>query len=238
MTYSFDSRIAEMYGVDEAVFIHNLYWWIRKNEANGRHYYDGRNWTYNSMDAFTKLFPFWSRRQVERIIRKLRDNGAIYTGNYNQRGFDRTQWYALSESVSSIYVNGEMDNTKWGYPLAQTVTPIPDSKPDINTDSKPDNIPSLPHKGNGSRFDDFWKAYPKKKAKADAEKAWRSKAVEGDKHIHAILSAIERQKQSADWQKDNGKFIPFPATWLRGRRWEDSDGVDGRERMTDLDGLF
>lgn len=101
-----------------------------------------------------------------------------------------------------------------------------------------DNIPPLPPKGDESRFDDFWKAYPKKKAKADAEKAWNSKAVEGDKHIHAILSAIERQKQSTDWQKDNGKFIPFPATWLRGRRWEDSDGVDGKERMTDLDSFF
>ena len=228
MTYSFDSRIAEMYGVDEAVFIHNLYWWIRKNEANGRHYYDGRNWTYNSIEAFAKLFPFWSRRQVERIIRKLKDNGAIYIGNYNQRGFDRTQWYALAESVTSIYANGDIHFTERLQPFHQTVTPIPDSKPD----SKPDNIPPLPPKGN--EFDLFWKAYPKKKAKADAEKAWKS--VKGDKHINAILSAISQQKQSPEWSKDGGRFIPHPATWLRGRRWEDA--INGKERMTDLDELF
>ena len=65
MVYSFDSRIAELYGVDEAVFIHNLYYWLMKNEANGRHYYDGKSWTYNSLQAFAKLFPFWSRRQIE-----------------------------------------------------------------------------------------------------------------------------------------------------------------------------
>lgn len=42
MVYSFDSRIAELYGVDEAVFIHNLYFWISKNIANG-HQYRERN---------------------------------------------------------------------------------------------------------------------------------------------------------------------------------------------------
>ena len=60
MDYSFNAEIAQIYGVDEAVFIHNLYWWIAKNEANGRHYYDGRTWTYNTMKAFSTLFPFWS----------------------------------------------------------------------------------------------------------------------------------------------------------------------------------
>ena len=95
-----------------------------------------------------------------------------------------------------------------------------------------DNIPPLPPKGN--EFDLFWKAYPKKKAKADAEKAWKS--VKGDKHINAILSAISQQKQSPEWSKDGGRFIPHPATWLRGKRWEDA--TDGKERMTDLDGLF
>ena len=59
MTYSFDCRLAEKYGVDEAIFLHNLYFWIvRKNEANGRHHHEGRTWTYNSMAAFARLFPF------------------------------------------------------------------------------------------------------------------------------------------------------------------------------------
>ena len=134
MVYSFDSRIAELYGVDEAVFIHNLYYWLMKNEANGRHYYDGKSWTYNSLQAFAKLFPFWSKRQVERIINNLKAKGAIHVGNYNPAGFDRTQWYALDETVYCIYANGDTHFTEWGRPFPQTVTPIPDSKPN----SKPD----------------------------------------------------------------------------------------------------
>ena len=97
MDYSFNGEIARIYGVDEAVFIHNLYWWIAKNEANGRHYHDGRSWTYNSMRALSELFPFWTEKQIRRIIQKLEANGALHVGNYNQYPYDRTQWYALDE---------------------------------------------------------------------------------------------------------------------------------------------
>ncbi len=81
------------------------------------------------MEAFAKLFPFWSTKQVRRIIKKLEANGAIYIGNYNQRGFDRTQWYALAQTVTSIYLNGQMEVTKWANGSDQMGTPIPDSKP-------------------------------------------------------------------------------------------------------------
>ena len=66
-------------------------------------------------------------------------------------------------------------------------------------------------------FDVFWAAYPKKKAKADAIKAF--KKVQAP--LETILSALQTQKKSDDWIKDNGQFIPYPATWLNGRRWED-----------------
>ncbi len=69
-------------------------------------------------------------------------------------------------------------------------------------------------------FVDFWNAYPRKVARSDAQKAWSKLKV--DSYLLAtILRAIEEQKLTADWQKDGGKFIPHPTTWLNGRRWED-----------------
>lgn len=85
----------------------------------------------------------------------------------------------------------------------------------IQSESNPIQIQSNTRTG----FDEFWAAYPKKKAKGDAEKAW--KGVKTD--LSVILSALERQKQSIDWQKDGGKYIPYPASWLRAKRWEDTD---------------
>lgn len=71
------------------------------------------------------------------------------------------------------------------------------------------------------RFDQFWAAYPKKKSRGDAEKAWAT--LRPDEQLHdRLLQAIERAKTSADWRRENGQFIPYPATWLRAKGWEDA----------------
>lgn len=69
-------------------------------------------------------------------------------------------------------------------------------------------------------FDVFWANYPKKVAKAEARKAWaRLKPTEP--LVHEIIGALAWQRRRDDWIRDGGKFIPHPATWLRGARWED-----------------
>ena len=97
MNYQFNTEIAIQYGVDEAIMISNFEYWIGHNIANDKHYHDGRYWTYNSIEAFTKLFPFWTARQVRRIIQSLIDKGVIMTGNYNSSARDRTMWYAFTD---------------------------------------------------------------------------------------------------------------------------------------------
>lgn len=74
-------------------------------------------------------------------------------------------------------------------------------------------------------FASFWVAFPNKKAKQDAFKAW-SKLKPCDALQASILKAIEIQSQGEDWRKEGGRFIPHPATWLNGRRWEDSVSQD------------
>lgn len=69
-------------------------------------------------------------------------------------------------------------------------------------------------------FDRFWEAYPKKVSKEDAIRAFNRIGVD-DILLGRILSAIQKQKQTAQWQEDGGRFVPYPATWLNGRRWED-----------------
>ncbi len=71
-----------------------------------------------------------------------------------------------------------------------------------------------------SNFEVFYKAYPKHKARKDAVKAWVK--LNPSLELQAlILTAIEKQKNTEDWQKEKGKYIPLPASWLNGQRWED-----------------
>ena len=44
--------------------------------------------------------------------------------------------------------------------------------------------------------------------------------------LDILLVALEAQKKSSQWTKDNGQFIPHAATWLNGKRWEDQLAVD------------
>lgn len=69
-------------------------------------------------------------------------------------------------------------------------------------------------------FDQFWTTYPKKVGKAQAEKAW-SKIIPDAGLLETILSSVRCAARSPDWTKDDGQFIPHPATWLNAKRWED-----------------
>ena len=89
--------------------------------------------------------------------------------------------------------------------------------------------PSIPPSVRAERWEQFWSAYPRRKAKAAAEKAWRK--IDPDDVLTArIVAAVERQAITPEWQKDGGQFIPYPATWLNQRRWEDEP--DDRPRVS------
>lgn len=73
------------------------------------------------------------------------------------------------------------------------------------------------------KFDQFYAAYPKKIAKQSAIKAWQ-KLKPDDDLMTKIMQGLERWKKSNDWLKENGQYIPYPATWINQRRWEDEIG--------------
>lgn len=70
------------------------------------------------------------------------------------------------------------------------------------------------------RFDQFWERYPKKKSKGAAEKAW-VKIGPDDLLTKRIMAGLEKARASPEWKKDNGQFIPYPASWLNAKGWED-----------------
>jgi hypothetical protein len=69
-------------------------------------------------------------------------------------------------------------------------------------------------------FDDFWLAFPKKRSKGQAEKAWTKLKPSLDLR-RVILDAVTLAKADPSWTKEGGRFIPYPATWLNSKSWED-----------------
>ena len=213
MMFQFNTAIASITGNgDEAAFVHHIWYWVVWNRAREKNLRDGKYWTYSSLQDFCKedLFDYLTPRQIERIIRNCVANGLIETACYNEDGRDQTKWYTVTDLVLCIYANGEMQSTECVDTFHQTVKCIK------GTDKRPDkrNTDILP------LFDRFWGAYPRKVSKADARKAFAKLNPDGEL-VEAMLRALDWQKRLPEWTKDGGQFIPYPATWLNARRWED-----------------
>lgn len=74
-------------------------------------------------------------------------------------------------------------------------------------------------------FEKFWAAYPRKEGKGKAWESWLKKKPP----IEQVLATLEKYKRCDQWLKDNGQFIPHPATWLNQERWEDE--IKGSETL-------
>lgn len=83
-------------------------------------------------------------------------------------------------------------------------------------------------------FDIFWKAYPRKTGKGDARKKFAKALTKTS--FENIMAALGKVKASAQWQKDDGQFVPYPATWLNQERWDDEVGqsADGLDNLRNL----
>lgn len=134
--------------------------------------------------------------------------------------------FCSSDSIRWLEVARRKDTTGIlpGIPrgIADGPLPLPSPSPLPLVSTPP------PPKGGGvsvtdEGFDWFWKAYPKKLAKGDARKAWvqtRKARPPADE----LVAVVEAQKATADWKKNGGQFIPYPATWLRSSGWENDVG--------------
>lgn len=132
--------------------------------------------------------------------------------------------------------HGKISNVAWtiyDYPHLENpsmVNPSLDNRLQLNTkrsstdESRNKEYISAKPKRNRAEyselFERFWSAYPKKVAKGTAAKAFKKAKVD-ESLLQDILKALEWQRETKQWKAEGGQYIPNPATYLNGRRWED-----------------
>lgn len=109
MRHSFESELAVEIGILPAVILNNIAYWTWYNETNGTNFHDGSYWTYNSNKAFKEQFPYASSKQIRNAIDKLRNDGFIRSGMFNDNPYDKTLWYTLTEKGKSRCLYGHID---------------------------------------------------------------------------------------------------------------------------------
>lgn len=154
---------------------------------------DGLRWVYNSLAEWEKQFPFWHRNTIANHLKSLRQSGILVAEFKAPKATDRTLYYRI-------------DYDKLGGMTTQNLCNelLKNCDIPINTETTKDY------------FSDFWKLYPKRLAKEDARKAFK-KLKMTDELFQQIAKAIKDQGLATG----DLKFVPYPATWLNGKRWED-----------------
>lgn len=232
----YSRRVAVKVGLAASVIYAHICYWIRKNKANEKHFYNGKYWTYNSMKAFASYFPELTEKQVRTALEKLIQANLIESENFNKTGYDRTLWYSLKEENEDC----QIDMPKNELPFAQKGTPIPNINQIDKQSVKKENIKKkesleLPLGGletnaktqekpqAKSELDEqaakIYELYPRKAARPDAIKAIKKALkVEGYTDLYAKTSKYATAVKES--QKELS-YIPYPATWFNREEYND-----------------
>ena len=205
MEHHFDCEIAKKYGIAEAIILNHFEYWIEKNKANEKNFFEGTYWTYNSVKAFKEIFPYLTEKKIAYALANLKREGLIKTGNFNENKYDRTLWYAITEKGFSILQNGIMENPEKENRKAENGEPIPGNNTDIvpsnNTDKKERKKESAD--GNKNSFNRILSEYTQNEEKLRLLGEWLKvrKAKRAAMTDYAIQLNLEKLDKLAEESK-------------------------------------
>ena len=101
-----NKALARELGLNEALVLQQINYWIEINKKSGNNYHDGKYWTYNSIRAWQeKDFDYLSVDTVKRTFSKLEKAGYLLVGNYNKDPRDKTKWYTINDKkLEELYL--------------------------------------------------------------------------------------------------------------------------------------
>ena len=182
-----------------------------------------------SLSAGTGL----SLQQVRTALKHLSATGEI-TDNANRRYRVITvvKYDEYQSLTDRLTVNQQSNNSQLTDNQQTTNSQLTDNQQQYNniTNKQGNNVNKGTIETYAGGFDVFWNEYPKKVDKQNALKAWK-KLKPDEAMLDKIISAIRSWKDSEQWNKENGQYIPYPATWLNKRRWEDD--LPGKKKQSD-----
>ena len=101
--HSFNTAVAEDFGVEKAILLEHFVFWVRKNYANRINIYkDGKAYTYNSAEAFAEIFTYFKARKIAELLRQMEADGLIQSIQIH--GTDRRKSYTVSDKGWSYYI--------------------------------------------------------------------------------------------------------------------------------------
>ena len=166
------------YGLDKAILLQHIRFWIHQNKGKKSHTHDGKVWMFQSAADMSKHYPYWSRQKISRLLREMEEQGLIISGNYNKLGYDQTKWYTLQCS--------KLNNRKF-----ESKQPIPNTKQDTKTDTL---------------FEECWVMYGRKGNKQTALRYWKKLSTDDQQAVNKCIPTYIKSREYK-YRKDFQGYI-------------------------------
>lgn len=95
--------LAKMIGLNEAIVLQQVHYWVQHNSKKGNNLREGYYWTYNSYREWQEQFPFWSLRTIKTVVKELENRGFLISANFNKMKTDRTKWYRVDYDSCTMH---------------------------------------------------------------------------------------------------------------------------------------
>lgn len=138
--------LAARIGLNEAIVLQQLHYWLLKNKDNPANRKRGMVWCWNSYEQWQEAFPFWSARTVRRTFKALEAAGLIKRNSFNRLSIDRTSWYTIDYAEVAKLAGSEVANlaTPCGHLGHTHVASLAASVPETTAETTPETNPAFP----------------------------------------------------------------------------------------------
>ena len=120
---AFQSDLAVEYGLNEAIILQKINYFIELNAKNNRNLRNGYYWVYVTLDDLQSQMPFFSKSTIQRALKNLKKAGVLIVSNYNEKKYDKTVWYRIDyeKLEKTLKAYGQIDHMD----IVKMNTPIP-----------------------------------------------------------------------------------------------------------------
>ena len=232
--HSFNVHVAKKVGVNKAILLQYIEFWVDKNKANKVLIYEGKPWVYHTASGFEEIFSYMKANTISKYLVELEKEGYLHSSQNIEKGKNRNnrvKYYTLGDAYFSITEKEAQNQNE----PAKNQNVYNDISLENNNISKSEVTKELDKQEldkqtlyrYSDKIDDFfaktWEIYPRKVGKKEAKEKFKRKIRTHDIFVQ-LLNSIRWHKENA-WVKNiaQGKleFIPHLATFINKERYLD-----------------
>ena len=115
--FQFDPGLAEQIGLEESILLKRFRFIIEHNKAHEEYQHNGRTWCFATVRGLEKLYPFWSKHQIERILQSLTDQKVLLKRSHWKNRSDKRSYFSLTGNFQGLSPNGDTKDVETLEPI-------------------------------------------------------------------------------------------------------------------------